>query len=112
MWAKKKLKVEGYKFCCNQKIKYNEDEIIITKKLQKHKSKKSQRKWGLHIISSKHMKTMHKNMKHQHINVKTNVLNDNNTNIKTKKESWKLQTMSQRKNYNDDIKKKDIKMKF
>ncbi len=31
MWAKKKLKVEGYKFCCNQKIEYNEDKIIVIK---------------------------------------------------------------------------------
>jgi hypothetical protein len=106
------LKVEGYKFFCNQKIEYNEDKIIVAKKLWKHKNKKSQRKWELHIINSNHMKTMHKNMKHQHINVKTNVLNDNNTNMKTKKESWKLQTMSQNKNYNDDIKKKNIKIKF
>jgi hypothetical protein len=58
------------------------------------------------------MKTMCKNKKHQHINVKTNVLNENNTNIKRKKENWKLQTMSKKKNYNDDIKKIDIKMMF
>jgi hypothetical protein len=38
------------------------------------------------------MKTMHKNIKHQHISVTKNVLNDNKTNIKTKKkvESYKL----------------------
>lgn len=58
------------------------------------------------------MKTMCKNKKHQHISVKTNVLNDNNINIKTKKENCKLQTMSKKKNYNDDIKTIDIKMKF
>jgi hypothetical protein len=97
MWAKKKLKVEGYEFCCNKKIEYNEDKIIVAKQLWKHKNKKSQREWGLHIINCNHMKTMHKNMKHQHISVKTNVVNDNNTKIKTKKESWKLQTMSQKK---------------